>query len=98
MQRLNAIDLIIAKEPEIAFELLLKLLPQAYETGHPTYKMRWRGSSEWKENRVTYNEMYKTHSEILDRLLKLADKDGNLLSRILPSYDNFQINEARIKF
>ncbi len=91
-QRLEAIDELCEADKVTGFNLLLELMPKPHDIGHPTYKPRWRWFSELKTGGVTYAEIYKTYSAILDRLLTLAGNDGMMLAKVLPSYDDYKFS------
>lgn len=90
-ERLEAMDSLIEDEKlrDVAFELLMDLMPKHGDISNPTFKPRWRWFSEIKERRVTYDEMYQAYSEFLKRAIKMVGNNGRLIARIVPCYDEF---------
>lgn len=75
-RRLGVLDVLREREPEIAWPLLVRLLPQLHDHALPTHEPRWR---EWKpeeERRVTVAEWHRATVELLDRLLRDVGTDG----------------------
>ncbi len=69
-QRLEVLDLIRAREPQVAWALLNSLLPKALgDTALPTAKPQWRDWSRDPTPQVTYAELFRAEREIVTRLL-----------------------------
>lgn len=78
-QRLVAIDLVLAREPEIGWTILGKLLPDAMpslSTG--TVRPRWRDSGDLSKDASTRHSQIRYISAIVDRAL---DRVGSDLER-----------------
>jgi hypothetical protein len=73
--RLSALDDIIKHEPQIAWELLIKLLPEYHSVASPTAKPRYRDAGASEREEVTYGLVAKSYREIIDRVLNLVDDD-----------------------
>jgi hypothetical protein len=87
-QRLETLDLLIGKEPKIAWDLLINLLPRALDTGSFNPKPLWRQFSEKVENRVTTQEYLEGIIEILDRVLKKVDANGGRWCEVMEHFSN----------
>jgi len=75
-RRLNVLNLLHKREPEVAWQLLVRLLPQTHDVAHPTHAPRWR---EWKpEEQVTasHSERIRMATEIVSRLLQDVGTNG----------------------
>jgi len=88
--RIAALKLILAKEPHTTNTLLMRLLPSSHAIAHPTHKMRWRLLNEILPTTITYAEIYKTHSVIVDMLIKHYDGTEAQLSALLDKADKLQ--------
>lgn len=76
-KRLAVLDLIRKQEPQVAWALLISLLPEAHGVAHPTNKPHWR---EWVPDtptQVTYGELFQAEREIVSRLLADVGAGGN---------------------
>lgn len=71
-RRLAALDMLIRDHPQVAWELMLQLLPEAHGHAMPTYKPRFRP---WyaAEPSVSSQEFWKVSTEIALRLVTAAD-------------------------
>jgi len=85
-QRLEAIDMLIAQEPEVGWNLLISLMPRFPDSCIPTHKARWRQFSEKTEITITIAEHLEGVKAIISRLLSHAGNDGHMWAEIL---DNF---------
>lgn len=74
-QRFQVIDLLIEREPEQAWKLLVALLPKGRDAASGTYPPRWREWRSAKKPRVSERERAQQWSWTAKRLLKLAIKD-----------------------
>lgn len=83
-QRLQAIDVLAAREPGIAWDLSVRLLPQGLpEHSTRTHVPRWRQWQETGAVRVTGGEYWDTVSALADRLLAWVGTDGQKWSQLL---------------
>lgn len=75
-ERLRVLDALREREPQVAWELLLHLLPENHSIGHPTHKAQWR---EWlpdAEPGVTHREYFTVTTEVLERMLNDVGENG----------------------
>jgi hypothetical protein len=84
-QRLKTLDLLIDKEPKIAWDLLINLLPRAHDIGSFNPKPRWRQFSEKVENMVTTKEYLEG---ILDRVLENIGTNGGRWCEVMECFSN----------
>jgi hypothetical protein len=85
-QRLAAIDLILAKEPDIGWALLAKLLPRGLsQSCHGTVTPRWRDFGDFAERNRTRRNPLPYTSAIIDRALDRLDHHAERWSVILHS-------------
>jgi transcriptional regulator with XRE-family HTH domain len=69
-QRLLVLDRLRRSEPEIAWNLMLQLLPGGYDTAMPGPQARWRDFATEKPEVVTYDLLGKAAVGIASRLLE----------------------------
>ena len=92
-QRLEAIDTLIRREPEIGWKLLISLMPRGHDFCSPTYKPRWRQLSNKTDNRVTIKEYIESISAIVGKILKNVGKDGKKWAEIMEHYSDLPPQE-----
>lgn len=88
-QRLKVLDAIRRWEPQVAWELLLALLPRFSDATHPTAKPKWRNWASEHEPRVTYGEINKAAAEVAQRLLEDVGTDGTRWRSVIEVLDQF---------
>lgn len=82
-ERLQVLKLISEKNNEIAWKLLIRLLPYHNEIAHPTYKMRWRTFGQQLEPKITYKEIWDTHTAVINLLLSIFDNSEDKLTQLI---------------
>lgn len=73
---LGVLDTIRKHEPDVAWNLLMSLLPQLYSIVSPTHGTKWRDWVPDSRTPITEQEYAETTDEILERLI--SDADGNI--------------------
>lgn len=82
-KRLEAIDTLIKREPEIGWELLIALMPRSHDSCSPTHRPRWRQFSEKEKNTITVAEHWESIKAIAERLLLHVDDNGQRWAKVL---------------
>lgn len=92
--RMGVLKLITEKEPKIGWELLIKMLSMQ-DVASQTHKTRWRMFELENISNInyTYNEIFKTHSTILDIILSLVEDSEEKLSQLIKVADNLNVND-----
>ena len=75
-QRLQVIDLLRKREPEVAWQLLLRLIPSGHDVSHPTHSPTWRDWKPEQEEGVSYAELGLAVEGVATRALEDAGLDG----------------------
>lgn len=78
----------IAREfPQVAWSLILKLLPTHHAVGHPSHRPKWRDfvPENWKDG-TTNGQRWQDEGYYADLALELAGDDLNRLAELLPYY------------
>lgn len=86
--RMDVLALICKEEPEIAWALLCSMLPDNNSVGMPTHKMRWRLFDEKLEKPITYDEIWKTHSRVVELLISIFDDSEEKLAKFIEESSN----------
>lgn len=82
-KRLQVVDAIRAREPEVSWRFLYALLPESHSVGHPTSTPRWREWVSDSKPRPTYAELWRASTEIVSRLLTDVGANGNKWSDLI---------------
>jgi hypothetical protein len=96
-QRLAALDYITKHEPQIAWELLVKLLPEYHSSASSTAKPRYRDAGASEREVVTYPLLAKSYQEIITRVLNLIGEDASRWKTLIRQVSNFSPDDrARV--
>lgn len=92
-KRLSAIKTLCKEVPDIAWTLLINLLPNRHRISHESYRPIWRKfiTESWKKE-VTQEEYWKQVSCYTEITLDLAKNDIKKLSNIIGCLDNLPKN------
>ncbi len=92
--RIQILKLMADREPEIAWTLLVRMLPDTMgATAFPTHKTRWRMFELETERSMTWNEIYDTHSSVVDILLSIFDNSEMKLSELIDYSDRLSMKD-----
>lgn len=80
-ERIAVLKLIVQKDRQIGWDLLVSLLPKHSEISTGTHKMRWRIPD--YEIKYTWNEFYKSQSEIVSILLSLNEYSEKCVAELI---------------
>jgi hypothetical protein len=94
-ERMETLKFITGKEKEAGWTLLLRMLPDRQGIAHPTHKMRWRIFD--KNTNLTYKnqEVWKTHSFVVELLLSLFDRSEDKFSQLINSTINLAHDDRK---
>jgi hypothetical protein len=85
-QRLLVLDRLRKSEPQIAWNLMLQLLPGGYDIAMPSPQARWRDFAGEKPEVITYDLLGKAASAIATRLLKDVGTNVEMWQAIFEVY------------
>lgn len=91
-ERMDVLKLISEREPEIAWAILISMLPDS--TGGvaiPTHKTRWRMFELDTERPITYKESYDTHSAVVELLIATFDFTESKLAKLIEESVNLSL-------
>lgn len=69
-QRFQALDLLAQREPNVAWQVLVSLIPRSHEIGMPTYTPQWRQYSVAPP--VTYSELFQGVKGVIEPVRSAA--------------------------
>lgn len=81
--RVETLRTIAKKEKSVGWNLLLGMLPTRHGVAHPTHKMRWRLFNRSFKEKYTWEEVYKTYTEVVDILISVFDYSEKQLADLL---------------
>lgn len=82
-ERTKALELLTKKEKEIAWRLLIAILPDQHTWATQTHRLRWRMFKEHTTPNITYQEILKTCTVITDLFLRIFDYSEDKLSELI---------------
>lgn len=68
-ERLRVIDMLRREEPQVAWNLMIDLLPKHHDVAHPTARPNWRNWRQDQQLRVTFGEYYRVVCGLIERML-----------------------------
>lgn len=93
-ERMQVLNLIASKEPVITWTLLVRMLPDSLGgTAFPTHKTRWRMFELETEKKITWNEIYQTHSTVVEILLSIFDNSERKLAQLIDHSDRLSVKD-----
>jgi hypothetical protein len=75
-QRLRVLDMIRHREQNVAWELMVKLIPSSHCVAFPTFKPKYRNWLPEVDNLVPFVEISRAVTEIVGRLIEDVSTDG----------------------
>ena len=80
-ERLQAIDLLLDREPQVGWDLLLALLPQFHSVVMPTSAPEWREYP--ASSPVTAGEYFRGIQSVIERALRATGQDASRISTLI---------------
>jgi len=88
-QRLQVIDMLLAREPEVAWKLLCSLLPRiSGSVSHPINKPHWRDWTAKFTSTVTVSEYWQNINAVMQRVLSNVGTSSNRLYDVIESIES----------
>lgn len=82
-ERMEVLKYITEREKETGWSLLIRMLPEHNGVAQPTHKMRWRMFDKNTNLKYTYQEIWDTHSTVIEMLIELFDYDENKFAQLI---------------
>jgi hypothetical protein len=99
-ERLQALELLSTREPDVAFTVLLALLPQTHEWATHSSKPRWRDYDTSQIKQITQNDIDGQVSWAGDRLTTIASGDTSKWDSLLKEFARLpeRVQQATLKW
>lgn len=94
-ERMEILQYITEKEKESGWNFLIKMLPESHGIAHQTHKMRWRMFDKNTNIRYTYQEIWNTHSAVIEMLINLFDNDEEKFSQLIKETTNLSPEDRK---
>lgn len=94
-ERMGILKYITEKERESGWTLLIRMLPDSHGIAHPTNKMRWRMFDKNTNLTYTYEEIWNTHTFVIELLIELFDNDETKFSQLIDEIANLASNDRK---
>ncbi len=94
-ERMEILKYITEKEKESGWSLLIRMLPDHHGIAHPTHKMRWRMFDKNTNLTYTYQEIWNTHSAVIEMLINLFDNDEEKFSQLIKETTNLSPKDRK---
>ncbi len=94
-ERMEILKYITEKEKESGWSLLIRMLPDHHGIAHPTHKMRWRMFDKNTNLPYTYQEIWNTHSAVIEMLINLFNNDEEKFSQLIKETTNLSPKDRK---
>lgn len=94
-ERIEILKYITEKEKESGWSFLIRLLPSYHSIAHPTHKMRWRMFYTNTNITYTYQEIWDTHSAVIEMLINLFDNNEEKFSQLIKETVNLSPKDRK---
>jgi hypothetical protein len=75
VERMAALDHLIAGEPNVGWDLLVMLFPEHHDVAHPTARPRYREYGASERELLTWERIFEGYREVVGRALRLVQDD-----------------------
>lgn len=86
--RLRALRNVVDKYPEVAWKLLMALLPNQLDMVSPNAKPRWRDDDAGTNEGITYGEIQRFILPVADLLLEKAQDNAHYIADLVPKIND----------
>lgn len=94
-ERIKVLKYATEKEKKSGWSLLIRMLPDRHGVAHPTHKMRWRMFEKNTNLAYTYEERWKTHSEVIEMLIQIFDNDELKFAQLIGEIPNLSPHDRK---
>lgn len=96
--RHSAISKLVSSYPDIAWSLLVSLLPRDHDVAYPSHKTRWRIFNVSEQPILTTTDVWVDVSHYLVVLLNLAGTNESKISQLLSASENMRFEDRELVF
>ena len=94
-ERITVLDLLVRDEPDIAFDLLCKLIDVGRDIAHPAERPRWRDYDSGFGYGATREEIIKMSQAAADRIVPLAKGHPDRVACLIEKIDVFDETQRK---
>lgn len=88
-ERTDALALIVKHEPDVAWDLLVKIFPRGSDTSSPTMRPRYREFGASEREVLTYAKVWESQRNIVNLALGLAKDSSDRLVDVIDAMSGF---------
>lgn len=85
-QRLQVLNTIMDREPEIGWKLLMSLMPKSHDSSSGTHEPKWKDFGRSEREIITVGATWAAYQQYIDRALLLADSNANRWEELIGVY------------
>jgi hypothetical protein len=89
-RRFLAIDHLISGLPDVAWELLLLLMPRTHDISEPTARPKLRDTESLEPEEITFGLVWEAETRALNRVIELAHQEEQRVTILVDHLDNLQ--------
>lgn len=93
---LRVIDTIRSKEPKVAWNLMMSLLPKLHGSVSPTHGTKWRDWTPDSRTPINQQEYLETTTEVLKRLIADAEQNATRICNLIISIRGLTVVQLEI--
>jgi len=89
-QRFKAIDGLVRNLPDVAWQLLLLLMPRVHDTTTPTARPALRDTTPLNPEPITFGLVWENETRVVDRAIGLANGNEERIASLVNHFGNLQ--------
>lgn len=93
-ERIRVLDLLITKEPDVAFNILKGLIDTNYQTAFPASRPKWNEDDAGAGRRVSHSECHDMYLIARERVIQLSKGYAYKIADLLNSISDADLNEV----
>ncbi len=97
-ERMEILKYVTEQEKKLGWSLLIRMLPEHRGIAQPTHKMRWRMFDKNTNLKYTYQEIWDTHSAVIEMLINLFDYDETKFAQLIDEIPNLRPSDREMVF
>ncbi|GIV43779.1 MAG: hypothetical protein KatS3mg035_0902 [Bacteroidia bacterium] len=94
-ERMEILKFVTEQEKESGWSLLIRMLPKHNNIAIPTHKMRWRTFDVNTNLTYTYQEIWNTHSAVIEMLINIFDNDEEKFAQLIKETPNLSPKDRK---
>lgn len=95
-ERFQAIDTLQQSEPEVAWKLVLSLLPKSHDVATPTSRPEWRDWADHTQENVTYEDYFTNVEQATLRLIAWSKGNARRWAQLIKEIDDLSNSHEKM--